>query len=72
MRLLLLMSVNSSICCAYLTTVGIRVSTGNFRDFLLFTAGSSSKTSPSARYASAVDTVCKNTNVFNHLKPKLC
>jgi hypothetical protein len=48
-----------------LETVGIHVPVRNFRDFPLFTVGSSHKTCPSARSASAANTICKDIVVFS-------
>jgi hypothetical protein len=49
---------NSFEFCSFLVeTVGIRVPTINFRDFPLFTVGSSLKSCSSARCASAVNAV---------------
>jgi hypothetical protein len=51
-----------------LEAVGIRASSQNFRDFSLFTVGSSRKNGPSARCALAENTVCKDVEIFrNHL-----
>jgi hypothetical protein len=48
-----------------LKTAVILVPTRTFRHFPLFTAGSSRKTHPSARRASAENTVCKDIDIFS-------
>jgi hypothetical protein len=52
-------------CPFLLETVGIHVPVRKFRDFLLFNVGSSHKSFPSARSASAANTICKDTDVFS-------
>jgi hypothetical protein len=56
--------------------VGIQVPIRNFRDF---TVGSSHKSCPSARSASAANTICKDIGMFskqvvklNHILKSLC
>jgi hypothetical protein len=50
-------------CPSSLENIVIRVPTQNFRDFPLFTVGSSHKSCPSARCASAKNIVCRDTNI---------
>jgi hypothetical protein len=53
-------------CCpSLLETVGIHIPVRNFRDFPLFTVGSSHKSCPFARSASATNTICKDIDIFS-------
>jgi hypothetical protein len=52
-------------CPPLLETVGIHVPVRNFRDFPLFTVGFSHKSWPSARSASAANTICNNIDIFS-------
>jgi hypothetical protein len=50
------------VCPSLLEIVGIHAP---FRDFPLFTVGSSHKSCPSARSVSAANTICKDTDIFS-------
>jgi hypothetical protein len=64
MRFLLINVYNEYKCCPYLhETVGIRLPSGNFGNFPLFTAGSSRMSCTSTRRASATNTVCKDVDI---------
>jgi hypothetical protein len=50
---------------SWLETVGTHIPIRNFTHFSLFAVGSSRRTCPSARCASAANTVCKDTDIFS-------
>jgi hypothetical protein len=52
-------------CCPSVSEIlGLRVPAGYIRDFRLFSSSSSYKHSPSARFASSANDICKDINVF--------
>jgi hypothetical protein len=54
----------SKFCPSVFEIVGLRVPAGYIRDFRLFSSSSSCKHSPSARFASAANDICRNVDVF--------
>jgi hypothetical protein len=58
-------------CASLLETVGIHVPVRNFRDFPLFAVGSSHKSCPSSRSASATNTICRDIDMYRYISLKL-
>jgi hypothetical protein len=54
----------SKFCRSVLEIVGLRVPAGYIRNFRLLSSSSSCKHSPSARFASASNDICKDVDVF--------
>jgi hypothetical protein len=54
----------SKFCPSVLEIVGLRVPAGYIRNFRLFSFSSSCKHSPSARFASAANDICRDVDVF--------
>jgi hypothetical protein len=52
-------------CPSLLETAGIRFPIRNFRDFPPLAVGFLRKNCPSARYATAANTVCKDVDIFS-------
>jgi hypothetical protein len=50
--------------CPVFEIVGLRVPAGYIRDFRLFSSSSSCKHSPSARFVSAANDICRDVDVF--------
>jgi hypothetical protein len=54
-------------CPCLLETVGIEAPSRNFTNLPLFTVGSSRKSCPSARRASAASNVCEDVDIYKHV-----
>jgi hypothetical protein len=63
--------LGSKFCPSVLETVGLRVPTRHLRDFSLFYVCPTIKNCPSARWASAANVVCRDSDVFRRYNVSL-